>query len=524
MAMPVYTIKDTDGTSAQLELDRGFSLTEQRRTAEGSSLTVEYAGHRIVLRERRRGSIEAEGDHTRTKGRFRTGKRLFCDAVEWAVFELHQKVRGLPSPGSDHGGEIVVSGLVRTLAQARALAYERRVWAHCSLEQQKKYQRQLDILLVLHGPEKRLDRPWSQSDVDLHFAARCGTTRNGRRLSASELSAFGIREVGIRFPKAYRRGTLAAAKPITAKNELRDIKVLLGYLKGQSVGEGRFLAANPLDDLDFGNAIRGSRADYHPERFRWLLAAADLADATGQLRMAVVLAFHTARRIGAILPLEMEHVAFTTREVRALLRRCRRTHESEPTAMESWAPHFLHGAIYWIMENDKEGFDRVAPINTFVLAELQRYLEKRTRLLGGCESRWLFPHRADSRQSAKYNDLTALLRAAEEIARPHIDVAGLDADEIMPETPGDAWHPGRGWWEARRSELLWEGNRNSAYVGGWTCNTGAVQSTVYGELDPRLMLACMEGLSLHEAARDLGLIDSAKSALHPEEPRFDLAA
>jgi hypothetical protein len=522
--MPIYEIRETDGTSAQLELDRGFSVTGQRCTAEGTSLTVEYAGHRIVLRQRRRGTIEAEGDHTHKKARCRTGKRLLGDAIEWAVFELHRRVRALPTLGSDVGEEIVPADAERTLGRARALAYERRVWAHCSLEQQRKYQQQLDVLLALHGPAKRLDVPWSQSDIDLHFAARCGTTRNGRRLTATELSAFGIKEVGVRFPKAYGRRPLGAVKLITAKNELMDVKVLLGYLKAQNVGEGRFLSINPIDDLDFGNAIRGSRADYHPDRFRWLLAAADSADPTGQLRMAIVLAFHTAHRIGATLLLEKEHVAFSTAEIRALLRRCRRTHESEPTASESWAPHFRHGAIYWTMEHDKEGFDRVTPINAFILNELHRYMQKRQNLVKGGQSRWLFPHRADIQQSAKYSELTTLLRAAEGIARPHIVKAGLDADEIMAPTPGDAWHPARGWWEVRRSELLWEGNRNSAYVGGWTCNTGSVQSTIYGELEPRLVQACMDGLSLDEAARELGLIDAAKAALHPEEPGLDAAA
>jgi hypothetical protein len=51
-----------------------------------------------------------------------------------------------------------------------------------------------------------------------------------------------------------------------------------------------------------------------------------------------------------------------------------------------------------------------------------------------------------------------------------------------------------------------------------------VQSTIYGELEPRLMQACMDGLSLDEAARELGLIDAAKAALHPEEPGLDAAA
>lgn len=521
--MPTFRITETDGSKLTLELDRGFKLSEQRTTTEGSSITVEYAGRRIVLRERTRGTIEAEGDHTRATTKPRTGARTLADAIEWAARELHTVVRSAgvndlsaptPEANAATGG--------RTLAQARSLAYKRRVWAHCSRKQQEKHKLQLDILIALHGPDKRVDVPWSQSDVDLHFAARCGTTRNGRRLDAGELAEYGLDRVGIRFPKAYGRRDLRPVSPITAKNELRDIKVLFGYLKKQSVGAGRFLSINALDDLDFGNAVRGKRADYHRDRYRWILAAADHADPTGQLRLMVVLAFQTAHRIDSILNLEMEHLGFTQTEIRAMIRRVRRTHETEPTAAEAWARHYPHGAIYWILENDKEGFDRVVPVSERVRREIERYLRKRARLLQGEESRWLFPRANDPEKSVAYKDATALLRRAEEIARPHIEAAGLDADEIMPVTPGDAWHPARGWWEARHAELLWEGNRNSAYVGGWTCNTGVVQSTVYGELDPRLMQACVDGKSLHEAAQESGLIDEARAALDPEEPVLDV--
>jgi|GEM_PF-3991336 len=517
--MAAFTIREVDGSKLKLELERGFNLTKQRRTAEGASITVEYAGRRIVLRQRRRGTIEAEGDHTRPVRRCRTGATTFAKAIEWAADELFKAVlsAGFGENAETRREVTPVTG-VRTLADARVLAYERNVWGQCSLSQQRKYKLQLDILIALHGPDKRIDVPWSQSDVDLHYAARCGTTRRGRRLEQSELKAYGLSSPGIRFPKASGRRSLQPAKPITARNELADIKVLFSYLMKQSVGGARFLDRNPLDGLDLGSAVRGARADYHPDRFRWLLAAADHADPTGQLRLAVVLAFLTAHRINAILSLEMEHIAFSTGEIRALIRKVRRTHESEPMAAESWAPHFKHGAIHWIAENDKEGFDRVIPISGRVRREIERYLPRREKLLGGRSSRWLFPRRTDPDRRLSSDTATMLLRRAEEIARPWIKAAGEDPDEIMPPTPGDAWHPARGWWQARMEELLWQGNRNASYVGGWTCNTGAVQTTVYSELNPQLMQACVDGLSLPEAAKKLGVIEQAKAALDPDEP------
>lgn len=517
--MATFTIREVDGSRVRLELDRGFRLTEQRKTAEGASITVEYAGRRIVLRQRRRGTVEAEGDHTRSAKRCRTGTTSFADAIDWAVQELHKVVRsaGLEDLSASESEASALTG-VRTLAHARHLAYERHVWAHCSPAQQDKYKLQLDILVALHGPDKPIDVPWSQSDVDLHYAARCGTTRNGRPLTPSELKAYGLASAGIRFPKVLGRRPLGPVKPITARNEIADIKVLFTYLMRQSVGGARFLNRNPLEALDLGSAVRGTRADYHPERFRWLLAAADHADPTGQLRLVTVLAFLTAHRISSILSLEMGHIALSTPEIRELIRTVRRTHESEPTAVVSWAPFFVHGAIHWIAKNDKEGFDRVIPINQQVRQEIERYLPKRAELLGGRSSRWLFPRPRDPDQRLSRDAATALLRRAEQIARPYIEEAGLDPDEIMPPTPGDAWHPARGWWQARIGELLWEGNRNSAYVGGWTCHTGAVQTTVYGELDPRMMQACVDGLSLHEAATRLGIVKQAQAALAPDEP------
>lgn len=522
--MNTFTIREVDGSSQKLELDTGFALSEQRETTEGTSITLTYAGRRIVLRERRKGTIEAEGDHRQAVSKPRTGASRLADAIEWAANELHTVVRNNGIEISDPTHEEIPTSGGRTLAQARRLAYERQVWAHCSANHQTSYRRYLDILMTLHGPDKRVDVPWSQSDVDLHFAARCGRTRNGRELSPEELAAFGIAKVGIQFPAAYGRRNLNSVKLITAKNELKDIKVMFNYLKRQSVEHVRFLLNNPLDDLDFGNAIRGKRADYHPDRYRWLLAAADHADPTGQLRLLIVLAFQTGHRIDAMLSLEVPHLGFTTRQIRSLIRMVEPTHEREVVASESWAKHFPYGVIRWIPENDKEGFDRIMPLSIKLRREIERYLQKRLRLLAGKESRWLFPRSNDPRKKLASAASNKLLRCAEEIARPHIAAEGLDVDEIMPETPGDAFHPARGWWEARHAELLWEGNRNSAYVGGWTCNTGIVQSSVYGELDPRLMQACIDGKSLHEAAKELGIIEEAKRALDPEEPRLEPAS
>jgi len=80
--MAAFTIREVDGSKLKLELERGFNLTKQRRTAEGASITVEYAGRRIVLRQRRRGTIEAEGDHTRPVRRCRTGATTFAKSIE----------------------------------------------------------------------------------------------------------------------------------------------------------------------------------------------------------------------------------------------------------------------------------------------------------------------------------------------------------------------------------------------------------------------------------------------------------
>lgn len=516
--MAIFKIIDVDGSKTELELPVGYNLSEQRRTTEGTSITLEYAGRSLVLRERGKGSIEAEGDHTHRSKTKRTGAYTMADAIEWAVKELHRVVTTAGVDLNHPSAEAInANGGYPTLIQARNLAYKRRVWAHTSVDQQDKYKRFLDILLTVFGPEKSLG-PWDQSDIDLLFAIRCGTTRGGRQLTEQELAQFGIKKPGIRFPQIYGRRNLRPAKPITCKLQLRDLKVLFRYLMAQNVDGKRFLLHNPLDGLDFGNAIRGTRADYHKDRYRWLLAAADIADPTGQLRLLVVLVFLTGHRIQACLKLKLEHLGFTTRGVRALLRQVRRTHESEPVASETWASSWVHGAIYWILENDKEGFDRVTPMSSIIRREFDRYLGRRAALLGGAESPFLFPREADPSRALDDSVSRDLLRASEAIARPAIEAAGLDSDEIMPETPDDAWHPGRGWWEARHAELGWTGNRNSAYVGGWTCNSGAVQSTVYGELDPGLMLACVEGLSYAEAAEALGLIEGAKAAMNPEEP------
>lgn len=295
-----------------------------------------------------------------------------------------------------------------------------------------------------------------------------------------------------------------------------DLKTILNNAKKETVDGVRFLSANPLEDLRLGSAMRGKRADYHSLRFRWIARVADEVDPSGQLRFVACLAFLNARRIQQILGIRMDRVALTKPAIWRLIDAVQPTHAAEPTAVRAWAETWVNGAIHWDKDLDKEGFDRVTPLGTVLRRELDRYLPKRAALLEGRDSAWLFPRSAAPDMPLGPGTIIDRLRTAEAVARPMIAAEGLDPEEIMQDTPGDAWHPARGWAQVRRAKMGWSGSREWAYVGGWTTNTGRIQEVVYGEIDPRLMKAVMDNLTFAEASERFGIVDETREALDPD--------
>jgi integrase len=523
LTMAILKFTEIDGVKTELEVPEGVRIESERRTEEGASITLVYGAGRLVLRQRSRGSIEAEGHHTRGPKTPRTGANTLRDAIQWGVQELDMLARRHGVAMARDRAELpaITASGARTLMDVRRIADERAVWGHVSPAMSGKYNRTLEIAIIVFGPERRVDQPWSQSDVNRYYAMRCGSSFDGRKLRPQELAAHGIREAGIRFPAHSRRRAFKPAKPITAKLELQDLRTILNYVKKETVEGARFLTANPLHDLNLGNAVRGKRADYHMLRFRWLARVADDVDPSGALRLVLFFAFLNGRRIAQIMGIRLDRLAFTKPAIWRLLDAVQPTHQSEPTAVRAWAETWVNGAIHWDKDLDKEGFDRVTPLGRVLRREVDRYLRKRATLLEASESVWFFPSDRDFDVAVDPAEMNTRLRAAEALARPLIEAEGLDPEEIMQETPNDAFHPARGWAQVRRAYMGWGASREWAYVGGWTTNTGRIQETVYGEIDPRLMQAVMDNLTLVEASERLGIVAETRAALDPDETSLD---
>lgn len=264
-------------------------------------------------------------------------------------------------------------------------------------------------------------------------------------------------------------------------------------------------------------------APCHPDRFKWLIAVADRIDPTGQLRLILVLAFFTGRWIGAITRLKLEHLGLATTDVRHSLRQARSAQEiPDPIPSESWAEHWPHGAIHWIGENDKVGYDRVVPVTETVRAELDRYLRKRTEFLGVGETPWLFAHSPQANAPLSPATARKRLRRAEGFVRPLIEENGLDPEEIMPPTPGKAFSLARELWSFERLRLGWNPYRNSftydihsPYVGGWSCTVPLRRRILLVPLDPRLLQACVDGLGYWAATDSLSVPEDVNLQSNP---------
>jgi len=204
----------------------------------------------------------------------------------------------------------------------------------------------------------------------------------------------------------------------------------------------RLLTFNPLHDCKWPREQNESilRPIASHDRYTRTLAQADAIDPAGRLRLALVLARYTARRIDAILHLRASDLLLSTDRIRAALAGA--GHD------ERLADSYTHGAIRWRAEHDKKGVERITAIAPDVRAEVDRYLAANPRL-GDVP---LLPAVEDATRTLARTVATKWLAKAERRAE-------------LPKLRGGLWHAYRRLWATERKALP---DVDVAEAGGWT--------------------------------------------------------
>jgi hypothetical protein len=239
-------------------------------------------------------------------------------------------------------------------------------------------------------------------------------------------------------------------------------------VKHRTASGQRLLNHNPLHDCKWPREkkenIRRPVASH--DRFVRTLDQTDRVDPLGRLRLALIVARYTARRIDAILHLSASDLLLSPERIRAALAAA--GHD------ERLADQMTHGAIRWRQTWDKQGVERITPISLTVRTAIDTYLAAHPRL-GEVP---LFPADASAREDAPPGPMTRAcatnwLRRAEQLAD-------------LPKLRGGLWHAYRRLWATERKHLP---DVDVAEAGGWT-GTKAMK-LAYQHATPQGVLAAV---------------------------------
>ncbi|HSD33408.1 MAG TPA: hypothetical protein VLB49_15940, partial [Gemmatimonadales bacterium] len=213
------------------------------------------------------------------------------------------------------------------------------------------------------------------------------------------------------------------------------LRQVLGWATRWREGNGPYvMRENPVRGFEVPEVQNVRRPMVTTTRYEKLRAVSDrvLMDvrrdgkrgrARSYLSELLDLAYHTGRRVGAILPLRYHDLRL---------------------AKTKGAPH---GAIQWPGETDKMGKAWYAPLNAEARAAVDRVLAQRP----GIGAAYLFPRPDDASKEVSYDTASDWLVKAEGLAS-------------LPKQDGSLWHASRrGWVTARKHWPLID----TARAGGW---------------------------------------------------------
>lgn len=239
----------------------------------------------------------------------------------------------------------------------------------------------------------------------------------------------------------------------TLRNELQALSTVCNWAVSFKVNGQRLLGHNPVKDCDIPVERNPKRPRATEARYRKLLEKADEADPEGRLRLLLVLAWTTGRRINAMVHLRASDVFFSPETFRTAL--------AEDGEDEGLADHWP-AAIRWRAEWDKKGYLTYSPMPSEAREALERYLRKNPKL----GEAWLFPANEDRSEPLGKLMASYYLHAARELAE-------------LPKQKRGGWHAFRRAWATKRKHLPVQDVMDA---GGWR-SPEALQ-TAYQGSDP----------------------------------------
>lgn len=421
----------------EVELEPGIDASPVRWIGRTDpkrwSITLTHVtGLQVVVRERKRGTIELEsefidkqGDHLIVKPlgaskRVRTGTKVRHKAIavaEEKILERYaeQLVRGDtvdPEAEPMPGEEPALNQVFAELRRRRALGGGRA--------QLRKYERVMDTASFLWDGAVRCSSEITQDDVNYWFGKRCGRRVDDIRRDYRFAAGDGP---GIEFPASYNRRDLYVrnTSPWTAKTDFLELRAVFN-----EAVKHKIIPENPLQGLDFSDAQKGDRDPYYAERFYLVLPFLDEVDPTGALRFRVVLTYESAARPSTVEAIHVEDFLDSESEILAAVRRIRNLKiysAKREKPLDDWAEAWAvengaYGALYLRhLKGKGRTYVRIIPLNAVLRTELKRYLRRRREL--AIDSHLLFPDVDHPDRPADGDHVRQQYREAEQMAREY---------------------------------------------------------------------------------------------------------
>lgn len=269
---------------------------------------------------------------------------------------------------------------------------------------------------------------------------------------------------------ARRSGKLMAPDPQRAKtrpadgtlrNELRVLSTVCNWAGTFRVNGRPLLGSNPVRGITPPQEKNPARPRMSEDRYKKLLKVAYDVDASGALFTLIELAWHTGRRINAMLHLRASDVLTTPEAMRPVLAAC---------GMDEGDADHWPAALHWRPEHDKKGYRDVSPISEKMRDILVAYIQRQGVIGEG----WIFPApRNPAQPMTKYAARYYLQLAEKEAGLPRINRLG--------------WHGFRRAWATRRKNLPLA---DVMRAGGWR-DVAALQEA-YSQADARTTLRVVE--------------------------------
>ena len=308
------------------------------KRAKAWSKTIEESGVRVRIYERTPGAVLAR--EVRIDGR---KDRRSLDHRDRKLAE--QQARAL----AKRLAELQLTGYTgkATFGQLAALYRQHRL--PLLSEDRQRSVKSLLPLLERHFARSTVVEDLAPHDVDAYVSVR----RSGALVAPRHRTP----------DKGVAEGTI--------RNELHLLRSMLRWGRQHRVNGRPLLTMDPLETVAMPREINPKRPIATQERYERLLGVADRAEAAGRFRCLLVLVRETGRRINAICRLRISDVLLTREQMERSLAAV-----GLPVAA---AEHWPHGAIHWRRDDDKKGYDTVAPISRAAREALDTYIRRGAR-------------------------------------------------------------------------------------------------------------------------------------------------